>query len=229
MSSRVSRRLALCASALLGFCVSSLRGESAATINTHIHVTFRPARALPAETLRHALLEVARIWKEHDIAIESNEIPPCQVSGAAFDLAVDLATVSPDRSRDDKSPLGAVQFTGGRADAVVTIHVAAVTRLATSVPFMGLHQTLWPPTLRDQVVGRALGRALAHEIGHVLLESPGHAARGLMKARQRASVLISPDPRPFSLDARERARLALIQRWPSPVAAAVSPLALAGC
>jgi hypothetical protein len=49
--------------------------------------------------------------------------------------------------------------------------------LIPDVPFTGS-----PNLLSDQFLSRALGRALAHEIGHYLLGTSRHTARGLMRA-----------------------------------------------
>jgi hypothetical protein len=50
----------------------------------------------------------------------------------------------------------------------------------------------WPRTIREQIVGRAIGRVIAHEIGHVVLRTSGHAPHGLMRAVQRADELVDP-------------------------------------
>ena len=46
---------------------------------------------------------------------------------------------------------------------------------------------------------RALGRVLAHEIGHVLLSAPYHDEAGLMRAVFRPDELAGPDRAPFRL------------------------------
>ena len=48
-------------------------------------------------------------------------------------------------------------------------------------------------------LARALGRVLAHEIGHVLLGAPDHDPTGLMRASFRAEDLGKPDRSPFRL------------------------------
>jgi hypothetical protein len=63
------------------------------------------------------------------------------------------------------------------------------------------------PPFRDQMQGRVLGRALAHEIGHYLLRSRNHSPAGLMRALQPASDLVAPDRRLFRLSADEATRL----------------------
>jgi hypothetical protein len=72
---------------------------------------------------------------------------------------------------------------------------------------MGLHPALWPAGLREEIVARALGRALAHEIGHYLLRSPHHTSSGLMQARHKGSTLGDPNDRAFGLTQTDRDRL----------------------
>jgi hypothetical protein len=51
----------------------------------------------------------------------------------------------------------------------------------------------------DAELARALGRVLAHEIGHVLLGAPYHHPAGLMRASFRPDELGEPDRTPFRL------------------------------
>jgi hypothetical protein len=65
------------------------------------------------------------------------------------------------------------------------------------------------PTLqRNTYVGRALGRALAHEVGHYLMGSKAHAARGLMRGTHTSVEFFSTEARTFTIDAFERQRMA---------------------
>ena len=59
----------------------------------------------------------------------------------------------------------------------------------------------------DIEMGRALGRVLAHEVGHVILGAPFHRHAGLMRARFSADELAAPDRRPFLLTNVDVARL----------------------
>ena len=56
-------------------------------------------------------------------------------------------------------------------------------------------------------MGRALGRVLGHEIGHFLLGSRDHTAKGLMRSEQILTDLVSPDWRRFALSAEGAALL----------------------
>ena len=51
----------------------------------------------------------------------------------------------------------------------------------------------------DHDLGRALGRVLAHEIGHLLLGAPYHDDVGLMRAAFRPDELAALDRAPFRL------------------------------
>jgi len=61
--------------------------------------------------------------------------------------------------------------------------------------------------VRDRDLARALGRVLAHEIGHVLLAAPTHDAAGLMRANFTATDLAGGDRSPFRLLPDDVARL----------------------
>jgi hypothetical protein len=61
-----------------------------------------------------------------------------------------------------------------------------------------------PTDQRETLLGRAMGRALAHEIGHYLLTSKVHTRRGLMKAVMTAVELFMPDAGAFRIDQAQR-------------------------
>jgi hypothetical protein len=51
----------------------------------------------------------------------------------------------------------------------------------------------------ERELARALGRVLAHEIGHVLLAVPNHDGAGLMRAAFRPNELAATEGAPFRL------------------------------
>ena len=62
---------------------------------------------------------------------------------------------------------------------------------------------------RELLLARAMGRALAHEIGHYLLASKVHTARGLMQAKHTASDFFGADRSAFAVDAAQRQAVAV--------------------
>jgi hypothetical protein len=65
-----------------------------------------------------------------------------------------------------------------------------------------------PVLQRETLVARAMGRALAHELGHYLLASKLHTERGLMKAVLTAVELFLPDSRGFRIEPAQRRAVA---------------------
>src|SRR5262249_24766161 len=66
------------------------------------------------------------------------------------------------------------------------------------------------PRLEQQILlGRAMGRALAHELGHYLLASKAHSARGLMQGRRTTAELFATERVRFQLEAEQRSALAV--------------------
>lgn len=72
----------------------------------------------------------------------------------------------------------------------------------------------------DLELARALGRVLAHEIGHVLLGAPYHDPAGLMRRTFRPDELAEPDRTPFRMTCsgveRLRSRLRTMRGDPQP-------------
>jgi hypothetical protein len=83
----------------------------------------------------------------------------------------------------------------GRPANHIVVYYAGAVRLATMLG------------RRDQLERRIAGRALAHEIGHYLLRTPGHAQEGLMLAVHPAAELANVDRSGFTLSAGDLNRL----------------------
>jgi hypothetical protein len=149
-----------------------------------------------------AMKEVARIWTEYGVAVSATG------AGYGGEGAVGLSvtfTASPDR-RPESGTLGSIRFTDGVPEPAITMYPDAVAAIVASMRFTS-DDLYSQPAFRDQMLGRVLGRALAHEIGHFLLRSRNHSPAGLMRALQPASDLVAPDHRRFRLSADEAARL----------------------
>ena len=71
----------------------------------------------------------------------------------------------------------------------------------------GTREPQWPRAVRDRVLGRMIGRVVAHEIGHWLLRSRDHSTSGLMRAHQTTDALADPGRAGFALAPADFARL----------------------
>lgn len=83
-----------------------------------------------------------------------------------------------------------------------------------------------PRAEKETLLARAMGRALAHELGHYLLATKAHTSKGLMRARRTSSEFFSRERIRFDLDAGQRA-MVMSRYAPGGVlaAAAASPSA----
>jgi hypothetical protein len=148
-----------------------------------------------------ALIETAKIWAPYGVTISvlaaSNHIivPDVVVVAASNreirEISGALVWV-PLAREHTPVPVVAVRYRG-LIDLVGDTHV--------NTPFLG-----FPSGLRDQFLARALGRVIAHELGHILLQSGEHDV-GIMRPVQTGRDLVSPDRATFSLSAPGLARL----------------------
>jgi hypothetical protein len=72
---------------------------------------------------------------------------------------------------------------------------------------------LRPSAQTDALLAKLVGRSLAHELGHVLLNSLEHDRSGLMRARYGADDVLRDLPSAYTLDARQLSRLSAKTRF----------------
>jgi hypothetical protein len=98
--------------------------------------------------------------------------------------------------------IGWVPFVAGRPRRVVFLRMARVEKLLRAVSpepgFAGL-RALWS--------ARFLGRVLAHELGHILLATRSHTARGLMRQVYQPGDVLKVRASAYTLAPAERAQL----------------------
>ena len=154
--------------------------------------------------------EAAMIWRPYGVRLEWTDT---DAPLAAHPLAV-KARVERDRARPNPTEwsavLGRVELNPQTEDwRTIRISFDATERALTQ--WRTGRSSMNGGVALDRELGRALGRVLAHEIGHVLLGPPHHDRTGLMRAVLPANELSERDRRPFRLDAsgvdRLRARV----------------------
>lgn len=153
--------------------------------------------------VKAAVAEAAAIWARYGVDVQVDACAPC-------DSATILRVVFAGRHRVDTSEgsIGSIEFASNTPRPNVSLYAADVHELIETT--LGEGVRAWPTALRDDIEGRALGRALAHEIGHYLLRTRDHARSGLMRANQPIPMLIERDRGRFSLSPPELARLDLL-------------------
>lgn len=151
--------------------------------------------------------EVSSIWEPYGVHVEwGTDDGRCVRSDGSFDVMI-------------VRRLQTVMKSGGPVLASTHIPVAAIDRLPVLVDYDATerhvvslsHERLksltgFPVPGRVEL-GRAVGRLLAHEIGHVLLAAPDHQPRGLMRPGFAPADLVGPERRSFTLSRAEQLRL----------------------
>ncbi len=103
--------------------------------------------------------------------------------------------------------LGWIEFTNDEPSQTITVSTTALGRLMEISSWSGRRISEWPQSVRRRFLARALGRSVAHEMGHYLLRSKLHTRKGLMRDHVTADEIMNPNLVKDSLEAEELKRL----------------------
>jgi hypothetical protein len=182
---------------LVAIMLHIIRPPAAMSPRLRVDIVFDAPR-LPRHVDVVAMEEVTRIWAACGVDVRA---PHADEPGRAG--AVRLAVRLADREVRPvpPEPLGSVRFIDGVPEPRVALYLDAIARFVSGASLNDHPYSDWPIALQDATLGRAVGRVLAHEIGHFLLCSRDHTAKGLMRSAQILTDLVSPDWRRFALSA----------------------------
>ena len=176
------------------------------------------AQGISEKAVAIALGEAAAIWRGPGVTLvweidgAGAAVPP---PGSCIRMNV-LIENDTRAARFSPMPLGWIAFDEFENPAR-EIHLSYANAVALVEEWYGVtvatQMTLFE---RDILIGRALGRALAHEVGHYLFRSKAHTKTGLMQGHQKAVAFFSPSPARFEVDAAQRA-LIVSRLTPAPV------------
>jgi hypothetical protein len=178
--------------------------SSAAPSRLRVEIVFEGVPMRP-KTEAMAMSEVTAIWAPYGVDIHEVSDRDAASTGAVR-LSVVLANHH--IRTIPASALGSAWFVGNSPQPTIFMYPQAVAELLSTVTVFGRHEEQWARNFRDQMLGRMLGRALAHEVGHVLLRSRDHSSNGLMRARHSVTDLVALDHNGFHLSTDEVMRLA---------------------
>jgi hypothetical protein len=165
----------------------------------HLALVFPPESTLQPTVIRAAAAEAADIWAPNGVAVDL-----AAPWGSAPDDSETLTVAIARSLSTDPEPwhgtLGVIIFdASGAPRPRMTVYFDRLMELISGAPIWIANEQHWPRALRDKVIGRALGRVIAHEIGHFVLRSRDHASNGLMRRVQGSDELIAPDRSRFAL------------------------------
>jgi hypothetical protein len=175
-----------------------------------------PRAGLTGSAYNTAIAEAAAIWSPHRIVIRpaTAALPP-----AADTIVIRVVVRRRPASTGTqwRGPLAAVQFDrSGTPLAEIALYLPDLVEMIEHANIPGSGADPSPTILRERAIGRAVGRVLAHELGHYLLRSRTHAVSGLMRAVQNAADLVAAGREAFALSAGEAAEWAALSAGPPP-------------
>jgi hypothetical protein len=198
MVQAVSGRVLATSLLAVGMFGAHARGAHDATINVSLSVA-----ADLTDVARHALLgEVESIWREAGVQLRWGDANDTDAAEAGLRVRVVRRQVS--TPAPDTWVVGELlRFDDGHAVAIASIPRAeAVVRAAGSGRAHGV-----PDSIVQHRLGTVLGRAVAHEIGHYLLDDGTHASHGLMRARFQPREFTDLRSGTFLLDVGSQRRI----------------------
>jgi hypothetical protein len=150
------------------------------------------------------LTEAGAVWNDAGITLSWRVV----VGGRPEYSATPHVVINDDPGRTPKggqTPIGWVEF-HRPDDPDQEIHVSRGNGMKLLRQSAGLGRSVerMPPSEINTLLGRMLGRALAHELGHFLLRSSNHTTAGLMRAGRAVREFLAPGRRGFEVDAAQR-------------------------
>ena len=179
-----------------------------------VTLTARASPTIPPKVVQAALDEAAAVWRAFGVTIVGRIARDVESSGVGVLAERESLPVGPtvrvlfddgpSTMSNDAGTLGWIEFAADTP--LAEIHLSYANALELLCRAYGVSQVNQMPIVQWRTfVSRALGRALAHEVGHYVLGSRAHTPRGLMKARQKANDLFGPHRMVFDLSPVDRA------------------------
>lgn len=195
-------------------------------------VTVAAASDVPASLVSMTLAETEAIWRHAGFSFIWQRVSLDAWPLARSPRPASLRAVIGRNQRtapDGTLPLGWIVFddVATPEQEVYVSYASAVRFFESATSVVGSINTM-PRLQRETLMARAMGRVLAHEIGHYLLASKAHAATGLMKAVQTATELFSTDRSWFLVEPAQMATVATHLAALQPALPGVTPRYRAG-
>jgi hypothetical protein len=183
------------------------RAEAGICVNVDLHST---SPSVSRSMLVAVEREAAAIWAPYGVDLHGAS-SACAVEDASFDV---LIARSLPHAATEALVLGTT-----RVDLTPIAHVPilidyeATERTIASLTIGALTEEIGIQRIGAREMGRALGRVLAHEIGHVLLAMPTHQRHGLMRETYKPIDMVYPLRVQYRLSPDEVARLRQRFEW----------------
>lgn len=144
--------------------------------------------------------EVDTIWAPQAVRIEWSGGETAGCVRVVIDRPASVLPPAP-AGWDEQWSVAATRIVEGQVSGPIYVSVEAAERVmrSASPPYSA-------PALAGVMVPRVVGRSIAHELAHVLLNTRAHALHGLLRARFSADEFVDPGRDAFTLDDEQLAR-----------------------
>jgi len=191
----------LCVTIILGGSIGTVSAkegpllvDQTAPRSISIAVFLRPD--IPDSLVTRICNEAQAIWRPAGIRFAWRRVRQSDQSMSDLEVTIDDER----RAVRDQEALGWITFRADGPERSIHLSLASTEDLLRTIASVGD----MPIVTHDTLIGRALGRALAHELGHYLLKSQTHAPRGLMQATRPSDRFFAVSRREFELTVQER-------------------------
>ena len=145
------------------------------------------------------LREINAIWQPYGVTTTTSDIGTAACN-RRIAIKSDTEVLPEDHSTG--AALAWVPFVGTYPRQLIFLRLDRVRTLVGS-----LSPGDWATGIREQLAAKLAGRVLAHELGHILLNSRGHEPSGLMRERYQARDVLNAGRSAYSLSPPLRAQL----------------------
>ena len=198
----------------LALCVLWIADVAAAQICFDVNVRFAGRDPSPV-TIQSMQKEAATIWQPYGVRMQwPSSLPDsqCPLVAGSFDVLIED---QPSAAKRTSVPpvLGSTRLVAGRIDrAGIYVDYDETKALIDLLEETDLLTLAGHPDIGPGDIGRALGRILAHEIGHVVLGASMHEPFGLMRRAFAPADLVRLQRWAYTLSKKEVERLGMRER-----------------
>ena len=203
MSTRSTHALVVVA-IVLGFWEIAPRAADKTSLGrpTVLSLRLTTSNELSGVSQRALMRETESIWRDADVQLRW--LTDNSNTGAERPLRILVTRRAVTAANGHSWPVGELLRFHDRS-AIAMASITAALRIVQGDPE---RQLLDLPAMHQYTLGVVLGRAVAHEIGHYLLQSNAHAPYGLMRASIDAREFADLRTGSFRLDRESQAYLA---------------------
>ena len=186
---------------MIAMCLMTLALAAADASVRPIEVAVVAPRDVTDSMVRSICAEAEAIWASAGMALAwTRDASKEEMHRLTIEVTVDDRQAPVGRD----GALGWLTFTGDQPDRVIHLSRVSAEGLLRDSP--GLIDGTF--SSHERFIARALGRALAHELGHYLLRSKVHTPHGLMRAAWTSDQTFALRRDGFTLTDQERATAA---------------------